>query len=253
MINVLRSEWIKLRTVRMNHVLTGIAVAFPVIVVVLTTVFVNTDDFSTRDLVGLVTGTSVITGLLLGVIGAAGITSEFGFGTIRPTFAATPRRWMVIVAKAVVTLVMALVVEAIVVVVAYGAGAAILGGRDATVDLSTAGAGALASLIGVVLFAAIVSLLGYGLGLLMRSTPAAVSVLILWPLLVENILTLLLGRIGLDHPQKWMPYSAGFSLGYPDAGVDADTLGRVMGGLYFFAVTVAITAIGAVLVQRRDA
>jgi hypothetical protein len=35
MINTLRSEWIKLRTVRMNLVLFIIAVAFPVIVFVL--------------------------------------------------------------------------------------------------------------------------------------------------------------------------------------------------------------------------
>ena len=35
------------------------------------------------------------------------------------------------------------------------------------------------------LFAAIVSLLGYGLGLLMRDSPASVAVLILWPLVAE--------------------------------------------------------------------
>ena len=45
MINVLRSEWIKLRTVRMNFVLAIIALAFPVIVVVLTASLADTDGF----------------------------------------------------------------------------------------------------------------------------------------------------------------------------------------------------------------
>ena len=43
--------------------------------------------------------------MLLGVIGAATVTGEFGFGTIRPTFAATPRRTTVLVAKALVTII----------------------------------------------------------------------------------------------------------------------------------------------------
>lgn len=253
MINVLRSEWIKLRTVRMNFVLAIIAFAFPVIVVVLTASLSDTDGFETRNLVDLVTGTSVVTALLLGVIGAAGITGEFGFGTIRPTFAATPRRWQVILAKAIVTIFTAVVVEAIVVLVAYNVGSAIMRGRDATVDLSTAGEGALAAMVGVVLLAAIVSLLGYALGLILRSTPAAVSILILWPLLVENIIGAILIGAGVDDALKWLPYSAGFSLALTDAGQNGDTLGRIPGGLYFFVVTSALVAAGAVLTQRRDA
>ena len=82
----------------------------------LTAALIDVDDMSSRDLVEMVTGTSIITGMLLGVIGATAITSEFGFGTIRPTFAATPRRIRVLVAKGIVTVLMALAVEAIVVV-----------------------------------------------------------------------------------------------------------------------------------------
>ncbi len=117
MISTLRSEWIKLRTVRMNWVLAAIAVAFPLVITVLTTLLVDNDDMNSGDVVGLVTGTSVVTGMLLGVIGAAGITGEFGFGTIRPTFAATPKRSRVIVAKAIVTVVVGAVVEAVMVAI----------------------------------------------------------------------------------------------------------------------------------------
>ena len=98
MINTLRSEWIKLRTVRMNCVLFIIAVAFPVVVCVLVGLAAATStDLTVSDVAGLVTGTSVVTALLLGVVGAVSITAEFAYGTIRPTFAATPRRMRVLV------------------------------------------------------------------------------------------------------------------------------------------------------------
>lgn len=251
-IRTIRSEWIKVRTVRMNAVLAIIAVAFPLIVVILTAALGSVESASARDLVGLTTGTSVITAMLIGVIGAAGITGEFGFNTIRPTFAATPNRWKVIGAKAIVTMVVAVVIETLVVILAYSIGAAVLRNRGAVIDLGTAGDGATAALYGVVLFAAIVSLLGFGLGLLTRSTPAAVAILILWPLLAENIIGGLLSVAGVDDPFKWLPYQAGFSLADTNAGM-GESLGRVAGGLYFFAVTSAIVVFGSLLTSRRDA
>ena len=252
MIRTIRSEWIKLRTVRMNTVLVVLAIAFPLIVTVLTTVFVDSDDMSSRNLVSLVTGTSVVTGLLLGVIGAAAITSEFGFGTIRPTFAATPRRSRVLFAKAVVTVLVAIVVEAVVVALCFGVGSIILNSRGGGISLSDAGS-ARGALVGIVFFAAIVSLLGYGLGLLIRSTPASIAVLILWPLVAESIVGGILFAAGVENGGKWLPYSAGINLGDPDAGLDSASLGRVAGGLYFFAVAAVITVLGAISVQRRDA
>ena len=252
MINTIRSEWIKVRTVRMNAVLAILAVAFPLIVTVLTAVLIGIEDMNSGDVVGLVSGTSVITGMLLGVIGASGITGEFGFGTIRPTFAATPRRSRVIIAKGIVTVVIGLVVEAAVVVLCFGIGAAILNSRGGQISLGAAG-DAKAGLFGIVAFAAIVSLLGFGLGLLIRSTAAAVAVLLLWPLVAEGLIAALLAVAGVDHPFKFLPYNAGINLGNPDPISTVDSLGRVAGGLYFFAVTAAVTVLGAVSTSRRDA
>ncbi|MFN8023967.1 MAG: ABC transporter permease subunit [Acidimicrobiales bacterium] len=252
MISTLRSEWIKLVTVRMNAVLAIIAIAFPLVITVLTTVLIDPDDMTAGDLVGLVTGTSVVTGMLLGVIGAAGITGEFGFGTIRPTFAATPKRSRVIVAKAVITVVVGAVVEAVMVAVCFGVGSAVLGSRDGDISLSDADGGG-SALVGIVCFAAIVSLLGFGLGMLIRSTPASVAVLILWPLVGESLIGALLTAAGVENAFKWLPYQAGFNLGNPDAGQASDSLGRWTGGLYFLVVTLVVTGLGAWSTSRRDA
>ncbi|MEO6159280.1 MAG: ABC transporter permease [Ilumatobacteraceae bacterium] len=252
MINVLRSEWIKLRTVRMNWVLLFIAIAFPLIVSALTTALQNESNIDSENLLGLVTGTSVVTALLLGVVGAVSITSEFGFGTIRPTFAATPRRSTVIASKAIVIVTVTALVEAVVVIVTYSVCSAIASSRGVAVSLSDAPAGS-AAIVGVIAFAGIVSLLGYGLGLMLRNTPAAVAVLILWPLLIENLLTALLSAAKVSHPAKFMPYISGIQLANPDSGSDSNFLSRVPAGLYFFTVTMVIVVIGAVLTSRRDA
>ena len=251
MINTIRSEWIKLRTVRMNLVLFIIAVAFPVIVCVLVTALQDVTDINTTDLVGLVTGTSVITALLLGVVGAVSITGEFGHGTIRPTFAATPSRPRVMVAKAVVIAAFAAVAEALVVVFCYSLSSAIASSRSASLSLGDEPS-AKAALIGVVVFAVIVSLLGFGLGLLIRNTPAAVAVLILWPLVVENIIMAILSVAGVDNPGKFLPYVSGIRLGDPESG-STEFLGRVAGGLYFAAFASVIAVVGSIITSRRDA
>lgn len=252
MINTIRSEWIKFRTIRMNFVLAIIAVAFPLIVTVLTAALADIDSMNSSDVAGLVSGTSLITGMLLGVIGASSITGEFGFGTIRPTFAATPRRGKVIVAKTIVTVVVAIAVETVVVVLCFGIGSAVMNSRGADISLSSTD-GSRDALVGIVCFAAIVSLLGFGLGLLIRNTPAAVAVLLLWPLVAEGLIGALLSVAGIDDAFKWLPYNAGINLGNPDIGSDTQSLGRVVGGLYFLAVAVVVTAVGALSANQRDA
>ncbi len=250
MINAVRSEWIKMRTVRMNWVLVIIAIAFPLIVSVLSAALA--DDIDARDLVEIVQGTSVVTAMLLGVVGASTITGEFGFGTIRVTFAAIPRRTVVVVAKAFVTAVVAMAAEAVVVLLSLVVSSSVASSRDLDVDFGDV-PNADAAILGIVLFAAIVSLLGLGLGLLIRNTPAAVAILILWPLVGEGIVGALLTVAGLDDAGKWMPYNEGISMGLLDAQRGDEALSRVGAGLYFFAVTAVIGILGTLLTNRRDA
>ena len=251
MINTIRSEWIKLRTVRMNFVLFILAVAFPVIVSVLVSSLANINDLKITDVAGLVTGSSVVTALLLGVVGAVSISAEFAYGTIRPTFAATPKRMRVLISKAVVIALFAAVAEALVVVFCFAVSSAIVSSRGATLSLNGQPE-ARAALIGIVVFAVIVSLLGFGIGMVIRNTPAAVAVLILWPLVVENIIMAILSAAGVHNPHKFLPYISGFGLGNPDAP-SSDSLSRVAGGLYFAAVTAVVAIAGALVTARRDA
>ncbi|MCY7299919.1 MAG: ABC transporter permease [Ilumatobacteraceae bacterium] len=253
MINLLRSEWIKLRTVTMNWVLAIIAVAFPLVVTLLTAFFSGDDaGFNTRDLASVLTGTAVVAALLCGVIAAASITSEFGFGTIRPTFAATPKRVKVIVAKGVVVVLATSVLAILVVLIGWLAGSNLSSSRGATIDLAEVPT-AVPAMIGVVVLTALMSLAGYGFGLITRSTPVAVSILIVWPLIAEGLVGALLSVVtGNDNIGAWMPFQAGIRLVLVESIGDGGP-SRIVSGGYFGVVALTLVALGSWAVNRRDA
>ncbi|MCU1364446.1 MAG: hypothetical protein JWN39_85, partial [Ilumatobacteraceae bacterium] len=134
MTHLLRSEWIKLRTVRVNYVLGIIAAAFPIVIIVLVALLNSDADSAAHDLPGAVTGTMLVTALLLGVVGALNLTSEYSHNTIRTTFAAVPQRTRVLLAKASVSLAATLVFAALIEAITFALGAVILNARGGDVS-----------------------------------------------------------------------------------------------------------------------
>jgi len=110
---------------------------------------------------------------------------------------------------------------------------------------------ALPALIGVVLLAVGLSLLGYGLGLLIRNSPAAICILLLWPLIAEGLIAGLLSAVGVESGVKFLPYSSGFNMAITEP--DPESFGRVGGGVYFFVWVLAIAVAGILTARRRDA
>ncbi len=245
MIAAIRSEWIKLTTITVTWVLVICAVAFPLVVSILTAVLA--EDVTGETLAGAITGTTVVTAMLFGVVAAVGITGEYANHTIRPTFAAMPDRWRPLLAKPIVTAGAAAVLTTLIVVVGWFGGR-LAAGESASEDLEGTGA----ALFGVVLLAIGLTLLGYGLGLLIRNTAASICVLLLWPLIAEGLIAALLSGVGAEGAAKWLPYSAGIQMAVVDIG-DEDVLGRVTGGVYFFAWVLAILVFGLITAKRRDA
>jgi ABC-2 type transport system permease protein len=246
---VMRSEWIKLRTVRMNLVLVIIGVAIPFVICGLTAVL--SDDTRTReDILGFTTGASVLTALIVGVVGASSITGEFTHNTIRPTFAATPRRLRVLVAKAIVLVTAAAAVTGVVVIGAYALTLGISEARDLVVggDFDS-----MPALLGTIVFAMLVTLFGFGIGMVVRNQPTAISLLLLWPLLVEGLIGAMMAIAGVDNPFRWLPYNAGLQLAAPTTGNGPDSIGRVAGGLIFAVFVTVIATTGSVITARRDA
>lgn len=249
LVAVMRSEWIKLHTVRMNLVLVIIGVAIPFVICGLTAVLSDSTR-SREDILGFTTGASVLTALIIGVIGAVSITGEFTHNTIRPTFAATPQRLRVLLGKSIVLVIGAAVITGIVVFGSFALTAGISEARDLVVGSTF---DATPALVGTVVFAMLVTLFGFGIGMVVRNQPTAISLLLLWPLLVEGLIGAMLAVAGVDNPFRWLPYNAGLQLAAPTTGQGPDSIGRVTGGLIFAAFVAVITIVGSVITARRDA
>lgn len=250
MINLLRSEFFKLRTVRLNIWLPlGAVIGLVVITSLVGLLASDPEFFDNEDLMSLIGGFSILVAMMVGVGTSLGITSEFAHNTIRPTLAATPNRPKVFTAKAIVSVLFGLAVGAVAVSISYVVGSVLINGRGASVGLSRDD-GSLASFFGVIVLAGLLALFGFGLGLLLRNGPAAVSIIILWPLLIEGILTGVLSLAGVDDPQKVLPYSSAFALVIPDP--DNAPGGRVYGGVFFGIVSLGLVIIGIVVNNRRD-
>lgn len=254
MIATMQSEWIKLRTVRVHTVLVLIAVVFPLVVTLLVALVTPDVDrgrnLDSADFAALVSGTALISAILIGTVAAISLTGEFSHGTIRPTFAATPSHARVMGAKVAVNSLAAAVGMALLVAVCWLAGAAVLNQRGASVSLSLAD-GSLGVMLALVAVAVVMTWFAFGIALLVRNSPAAVSILLLWPLFAESLLAGVLFLTGFDGLVRWLPYQAALSaLGQ---GENVDQLGRPLGIVWFGAVSLVLVAVGMAVDRTRDA
>ena len=92
MMSIVRSEWLKLRTVRSNVTLAIVAILLPLAITLLTAVFIKIRDVDDSTIPAVLLGSGTMSVLLMGVVGVLVITQEYSQGTIRLTFAATPHR-----------------------------------------------------------------------------------------------------------------------------------------------------------------
>ena len=171
--NVAAMEWIKLRSLRsMRWVLIGgmaATVAFGVITGYNTRSV--TSDPTSNVLAGVIIG-QVITG----VLGVLAITSEYSSGLIRVTFAAVPRRPLVLAAKACVFGALCLVAGEIAVFASFAGGIAAL--RPSVPNPSLSDPAVLRAVAMTGAYLALTGLTGLGIGAIIRHSGAAVGILV---------------------------------------------------------------------------
>ena len=140
--------------------------------------------------------------LALGVLGVLAVTSEFSSGMIRATFAAAPRRPLVLAAKAAIVAAVTLVAGEILAFVAFGIGEAVL--KNPAPHASLGQPGVLRAVLMAGAYPALIALIGLGLGALIRHTAGAISavvgVLFVLPLILVPLGTSLQNSIGQFLP-----------------------------------------------------
>jgi len=220
----LHSELLKLRTTRM-------VAAFLLAVVALTLLTVPVEGFSTelgelttesmqRTLIGDYGASNAV--LLSTFVGLLLVTSEFRYGTIRPTLLFEPRRRVVLAAKLMAAALTGMLLAVVCTALSFGAGLAVLAARD--VDIALTGTHTLVLVFGPVAASAGTAMLGVTIGALIRNQVGAIIAVVVYTLAIEALIFAAIPSVG-----RYLPGQASSALGgMPDEGLLVPGLAAVV-------------------------
>ncbi|WP_040784424.1 ABC transporter permease [Nocardia pneumoniae] len=188
--------------------------------------------------------------MVLMIMATLTVTSEYRFGIIRTTFQATPHRDRVIVTKAGLVGVYGALLTTVLVFLAYLVAKA-LSGPDAGASLTLSSPEDWREVYGIPIYAFLCVVLAVGVGVLVRQSAAAISLIVLWPLLIEGLLGAF-GSFG-RNVTPFLPF-ANANHFFSAAPSTANWHWGPWASLLYFTVFVAIV-FGAALVSvnQRDA
>jgi ABC-type transport system involved in multi-copper enzyme maturation permease subunit len=249
--SVTKAEWIKLRSVRVNIVGIAAAAVALVLLGVLFSALAPTDmgpGGTATDSVSLAFGGTSLSQLIIGVLAALFVGSEYASGLIRTTFGAVARRTRVLRAKAIVFggatgLAMTLGAFA-----AFLAGSAIYSGNLPSYSIGDPGV--LRAVLSVGFYGACVALIGIAVGFLVRSTATAIGLLLGLLMLAPLLVDLVPGTVG-ETLTKIVPSNAGEAM--MSVAARDSLLSPTLGFAVLVAWVVGLLAVAAVTVRRRDA
>jgi len=203
-------------------------------------------DATQQSLAGLYVGQ-----LVIAVLGALTITSEYSTGMIRTSLAVQPRRGVVFGAKALVFAAVSLVTGLVACFASFFIGQAILSSHHLNATLGDPNV--LRAVIGGALFLTACGMLAYGLGALLRHTAGAITAAI-GLLFVVSILVGFLPHSWQMHVDKWMPAIAGAQIWTTKPGSGGPGLFSAWPGFAVLAGYAAVALIaGVVSFRTRDA
>ncbi len=183
------------------------------------------------------------------ILGITGMTGEYRYQTITPTFLATPRRARVVLGKMAAHLLVGVGYGVVCVLFALLVGGAVIAIRGFPLGY---GADRLwSSVLLAVLAVGLWTMLGIGIGTLIRNQVAAVLVAVFVTFLVEPLATFILAANDLDAIVKWLPTNASTALTSPGSSF-VEYLPWWAGGLVLLGYSAVLAGVGVRLSVRRD-
>jgi len=251
---LIRSEWIKLRSVRSTiwSYATVIVISLGMAALMSASLDLGGTDIPAGEQATWLAQAStfgVFFGqLVVAVLGVLAISGEYSTGMIRSSITATPKRLPMLAAKALVIFVCTFIVGLVSTVGSYLVAAPILSGKGISAGLTDPDL--LLPLLGGALYLALVAVFALGVGAILRSSAggiaAALGIVLLLPIVLSMI------------PAEWVadlvPYllsNAGLAI----FGLDLGSEGfEVWQNILIVLGWVAVSLAGAaVLLKRRDA
>jgi ABC-type transport system involved in multi-copper enzyme maturation permease subunit len=252
--SVVRAEWIKFRSVRSYVIMLLAAGATLVVFGTMFSSLAGSDEAlppnatAGTDSLSMSFGGMNLSQLVLAVLGAVFVTSEYATGMIRSMFAAVADRSSVLWAKAAVLAGGSLVVMTVASFVVFLTGQAVYAGDGATYGLGDDGV--LRAILGGGIYGAGIVLMGLALGFMLRSTAAAIGTLVGVLMIAPGLVSLLPESVG-ESVGKFLPSNAGQALLSVEP---SDTLlSPAAGGAVFTGWVIVLLGAAVVTLRRRDA
>jgi ABC-2 type transport system permease protein len=252
---VLRSELTKLKSVRSTWwtllVLLVLSIGFSALVCAVTKSHWNSlsaSDQATFDATSdSLSGIGFLGPLVVTVLGALVITSEYSTGMIRTSLTVMPRRAVMFGAKGFVFGGVTLVISLVAAFVSFFLGQALLGSHSASLSHP----GTMRAIVGTAIYVTLCGLLAYGVGCILRHTAGTITVVI-GVLFVLPIIVQLFPSSWHDAIVRWLPTSAGNAIG-TTVGTTAHTFSPWVELAVLAGYVAVVLVAGATLFRTRDA
>jgi ABC-2 type transport system permease protein len=250
--DILASEWTKLRSVRSNRwtllAVTVVTIGSAALVGSVLASGPPPPGGPVTALTQSFLGYAEYAVLPAGVLGILAFSSEYATGLIRTTYAAVPRRWAVLGAKAAVVGAAALIAGEVLAFGSFGLTQALLSGHHRGLSLAQPGVAGAVLAAGVLL--AVSAVTGLGLGAIVRHVAGAVAALV--------GLIYLLSLACLVLPSPWDDRIGRFTIAlaayqvvalHPQRGL----LSPALSMLVLVAWPALVLLAAGVVISRRDA
>jgi ABC-2 type transport system permease protein len=216
----IRAELLKIRTTRTTIGLIIGMIALILLFTLLTGLLTHPSGLTSREDQRQLLSLSSFTAVFAALAGVLPVTSEYRYGTIRPTFLFNPVRSQVLTAKAVAGALAGLAFGVLGEAIGWAIGWAILDGRGITIVLGSDDILllTLGGLAGAVLWGAI----GAGVGAIIHNQVGGIITLLAWGLVVDNLLFGLVPSVGRFTPTRAADALMGLRVDHlhsPGAGV----------------------------------
>jgi ABC-type transport system involved in multi-copper enzyme maturation permease subunit len=240
--NQLRAELLKIRSTRTTIGLLLGLIALALLFTILTCTLSPMDQFVTEQDQSSLLSFGSIAGVFAALAGVMLFTSEYRFGTIRPTSLFNPNRSRLFATKITAGVLSGLVFGVIGEGLVFGVGLMILKIRG--VPILMTGANETELIVGAIIGTALWGAIGVALGSIVPNQVGAVISLLAWGFVVENLVFGLLPKIG-----RFLPVHAADSMMGP---IQEKLLPGNAATAVVIAWAVVLSLIGVELLKRRD-
>jgi ABC-2 type transport system permease protein len=238
----IRAELLKLRSTRTTIALILGLAALILLFTLLTGLLSHPSGLTGKQNQRQLLALSSLAGVFAALAGVLLVTSEYRYGTIRPTILFNPTRSHVLAAKVVVGMLAGLAFGILSEAIGWAIGYAILDARGITIVLTSSDV--LLLTLGGPAGAALWGAIGAGLGAIIHNQVGAIITLLAWGLVVDNLLFGLVPSVGRFTPTRASDALMGLRTHHllsPGAGAGA-----------LIAWTAVLAVAGLALSTRRD-